>query len=336
MEIKSLTSFRAIIAIVIFLFHCKIHLGYTLDINYLDRFLLNGATFMTGFFVLSGFILAHVYRDENFASRVNIFNFYIKRFARVYPVYALSTITYLLIYHLEPLQLFRTAIIDIFLIQSFFKSMFLLANNGGTWSVSVEMFLYFLFPFFVILSNRSSKILYFAFPIGLIGSLSLIFEKSDYIYANPIFRISDFLFGIGFYFLVFHFKKISQYNFFHFLTISLIICVTIFLGGSEFSYMQGNFLLAPLFALWISLIFYSNSILYSSKFMEFFGRISYSFYLWQFISIGFGKFLVNHNLGFNLNVIILVIFILNIAIATISYILVEEKLRKYISGRFSG
>ena len=72
MKIKSLTSFRTIIAIVIFLFHCKIHLGYTLDINFLDRFLLNGATFMTGFFVLSGFILAHVYRDENFVSRVNV------------------------------------------------------------------------------------------------------------------------------------------------------------------------------------------------------------------------------------------------------------------------
>jgi peptidoglycan/LPS O-acetylase OafA/YrhL len=336
MNIKSLTAVRGILALVIFLFHCKIHLGYQLNINYLDRFLLNGATFMTGFFVLSGFVLAHAYKDINLTDRENIFNFYIKRIARIYPVYIISTIVYLFIYRLEPTQLFRTAINDFPLMQSFFKSTFLIANNDSTWSLSVEMFLYFLFPFLILLGNRSPKILIFAFILAAISSFNVSIEKNDYIYANPIFRISDFLFGMGFYFLVFHFKKLSQYNFFHFLAIALIICVTIFLGGSEFQYMQGNFLLAPLFALWISLIFYSNSILYNSKFMEFFGRISYSFYLWQFISIGFGKFLVSHNLGLNLNVIILVIFILNIAIATLSYILAEEKLRKYISERFSG
>jgi peptidoglycan/LPS O-acetylase OafA/YrhL len=336
MHIKSLTSFRAIIAIVIFLFHCKIHLSFSSSIPFLDKFLINGATFMTGFLVLSGFILAHVYSKTNFNSRENILNFYVKRFARIYPAYIISSAAFLILYHnFSYINIFRSIVNDIFLLQSFFKTMFLVANNGSTWSVSVEMFLYFLFPFFMILSNRSPKILLFALTLAAISSFNVSIEKSDYIYANPIFRISDFLFGIGFYFLVFHFKKLAQFNSIHFLTIALIICISIFSGGSDFQYMQGNFLLAPLFALWISLIFYSNSILYNSKFMEFLGRISYSFYLWQFISIEFGKFLVSLNSGFNLNVIIFGIFVCNLAIATVSYIFIEEKLRKYISGRFS-
>ena len=330
MNIKSLTTFRAIIASVIFLFHCKIHLGYQLNINYLDRFLLNGATFMTGFFVLSGFILTHVYKEENIDSRIKIFNFYIKRFARIYPVYIISTITYLLIYHLEPLQLFRTSIIDIFLIQSFFKSMFLIANNGGTWSLSVEMFLYFLFPFVVILSNQSSKVLYFALFISLITTLSLIFEQSDYIYANPIFRVSDFLFGVGFYFLAHHFKKLAQYTSIHLSMAALLIITSIFLGGADYQYMKGNFLIAPLFAFWISLIFHSKLLFYSSKIMVYLGTISYSFYLWHFISINLSQYFIEIYPQINLNIVVFATLIMNIACASLSYYFIEEKSRKYI------
>jgi peptidoglycan/LPS O-acetylase OafA/YrhL len=329
-NIKSLTTFRGIIALVIFLFHCKIHLSYQLNINYLDSFLLNGATFMTGFFVLSGFILAHVYKDTNLASRENIFNFYIKRFARIYPVYLISTIVYLLIYRLEPLQLFRATINDLLLMQSFFKSMFLIANNGGTWSLSVEMFLYFLFPFILILANRSPKILFFAILFTLLTTVNLYVENVDYIYANPIFRIPDFLFGIGFYFLVSHFKRLSHYASIHLLIIALLIVATIFLGGVDHQYMKGNFLIAPIFAFWISLIFHSKSSFYNSKIMIFLGVISYSFYLWQFISINLAKLYIDTYPHFNINLVVFATLFLNIALAFLSYYFIEEKSRRYI------
>lgn len=335
MHIKSLTTFRAIIALVIFLFHCKIHLGYQLNINYLDRFLLNGATFMTGFFVLSGFILAHVYKDVNLASRVNIFNFYIKRFARIYPVYVISTIVYLLIFRLEPMQLFRTAINDLLLMQSFFKSMFLIANNGGTWSLSVEMFLYFLFPFILILANRSPPILFFAILFSLLTTSNLYVENVDYIYANPIFRIPDFLFGIGFYFIASHFKRLSQCPSIHILIIALLIIATIFLGGADHQYMKGNFLIAPIFAFWISLIFHSKSSFYNSKIMIFLGVISYSFYLWQFISINLAKFCIDTYPQLNVNLIVFTTLFINIALAFLSYYFIEEKIRKFIVTKFT-
>jgi peptidoglycan/LPS O-acetylase OafA/YrhL len=96
--IVSLTSFRFITAFVVFLFHCQIHLGWKLNVKILDKFLYNGATFMTGFFVLSGFIMTHVYMNTDFTNQKNIFKFYLKRFAKIYPTYAISTIVYFAIF----------------------------------------------------------------------------------------------------------------------------------------------------------------------------------------------------------------------------------------------
>lgn len=91
-EVPSLTSFRFITAFVVFLFHCKIHLGYNTGIALLDKFLNNGAVFMTGFFVLSGYIMCYVYSTKDFRKKSEIYNFYLKRFARVYPVYFIATV----------------------------------------------------------------------------------------------------------------------------------------------------------------------------------------------------------------------------------------------------
>lgn len=59
--ITSLTSFRFITAFIVFLFHCKIHFNWDCGAKIIDKFLIKGATFMSGFFVLSGFIMSHVY-----------------------------------------------------------------------------------------------------------------------------------------------------------------------------------------------------------------------------------------------------------------------------------
>lgn len=92
--IPSLTSFRFITALVVFLFHCRIHLNWETGIDIFDRFINHGAVFMTGFFVLSGFIMAHVYAFTDFTKISNIRSFYLKRFAKIYPTYALTTIIY--------------------------------------------------------------------------------------------------------------------------------------------------------------------------------------------------------------------------------------------------
>jgi peptidoglycan/LPS O-acetylase OafA/YrhL len=119
--IKSLTSFRFITACIVFLFHCRVHFDWQVGSILVDKFFINGATFMTGFFVLSGFIMAHVYSNTDFTKRENVFNFYLKRFAKIYPTYAFATIVYFICYPVPEKQIYRTIANDLFLMQGFFR-----------------------------------------------------------------------------------------------------------------------------------------------------------------------------------------------------------------------
>lgn len=131
--IPSLTSFRFITALFVFLFHCKIHFGWTIGVSILDKFILNGAVFMTGFFVLSGFLMAHNYGTYDFSKRENIvyFSIFLHRFSIK--------------------DIIRMSFNDLTLVQGFFPTMFNMGINGGSWSLTVEIFLYFLFPYIILL-----------------------------------------------------------------------------------------------------------------------------------------------------------------------------------------
>lgn len=333
--ITSLTSFRFFTAFVVFLFHCRIHLGWATGVPFIDEFLWNGASFMTGFFVLSGFIMAHVYGPSDFTKRENIWVYYLKRFAKIYPTYLAATVVYFLFFHDYSLQqLSRVAVNDLFLVQGFFSSMFGVGINGGTWSLTVEMFLYFLFPFLILLSGKSEKILIFALVLSVIVSFNVTLEDSDYIYANPVFRISDFMFGMGFYFAKEKFKTLRFASGIHIAIVVLLIFFCVGLSGGP-QYMRGQFLVAPLFGLWIVMTYYSSATIYNHRVFEYLGLVSYSFYLWQFAAIELGKFWVKRAPEAPLHFIVLVLFVFNVLLASLSYHLIEEKLRRLILERFS-
>lgn len=128
--------------------------------NYFGRNLMHGAVMdVTLFFVLSGFIMMYTYvgRDKQLA--VSKRDFWIARFTRIYPVYALAlffTIPLLLIdlttnparMNLPDWEKWGIAAAVISLVQAWWP----LAGNAWNppaWSLSVEAFFYFLFPFFV-------------------------------------------------------------------------------------------------------------------------------------------------------------------------------------------
>ena len=229
--ITSLTSFRFITAFVVFLFHCQIHLDWEMGIRFLDKFLKHGAAFMTGFFVLSGYIMTHVYSKTDFSNRRNVGFYYLKRFAKIYPTYALSTIVYFAFFRDFTLdQHLRILVNDLFLVQGFFPSMFKLGINGGTWSLTVEMFLYLLFPLVLPLCGKSPRIAIAGTAIALIVSFNVNFENSDPLYSNPVFRLGDFLCGIGFYF---GFRNAGSRRF-HVLTVLLLFLACVYLGQAKY------------------------------------------------------------------------------------------------------
>jgi hypothetical protein len=69
--IRSLTSFRFITAFIIFLFHSRIHFDWKVGSKLIDKFFLNGATFMTGF--LNGFRTAEL--EKLLKNKNNFFDY---------------------------------------------------------------------------------------------------------------------------------------------------------------------------------------------------------------------------------------------------------------------
>lgn len=326
--INSLTSFRFITALVVFLFHCQIHLGWHLGVKFLDKFISNGATFMTGFFVLSGFIMALVYDKTDFSRRENILGYYKKRFAKIYPTYIIATLVYFVLFRdFSTIQYARVFINDTLLVQGFFPSMFPIGLNGGTWSLSVEMFLYFLFPFLILLSGKSKKILIAGLLLVLVVSFN---SKYDNLYSLPIYRLGDFLIGMGFYFLKDYRKYFNVYT--HVACIALLAIVCKKMGGN--SYVGGQFLIAPLFGFWVTSVYFSSSKFYDNKVFVYLGLISYSFYLWQFAALEFGKKFITAYPDISVSVVVVLTLLVNILLSAISYSLLEEKVRKYILNKY--
>ena len=325
--IDSLTSFRFITALVVFLFHCKIHLHMESI-----KFIGNGAVFMTGFFVLSGFIMVHVYQRWDFTERKNIFNFYLKRFAKIYPAYALATVVFFTFSHEQTYtgaEWLRIVVNDLFLVQGFFPSMFDLGLNGGTWSLTVEGFLYLMFPFLLIMSAKSPRILWAAVLVGVIVTLNVNFNRTDYYYATPVFRLADFMTGMGFYFL--KDKPIFKAGWFHILLLVLLFLATSYLGSKQF--MTAHLLVIMLFGAWVACVYHSKSVVYNNRVLVYLGLISYSFYLWQFWAIQFGKYLIeSHNTPAMLAAV--AAFAVNIVLSVLSYHLVEERARVYIVQKY--
>lgn len=326
--VDSLTSFRFLTALFVFLFHCRVTLPVKLPIELVDRFFINSATFMSGFFVLSGFILTYVYQNTDFVNRQSISSFYLKRVARIYPTYIISTIVYFVFFHDYSLAQFcRVILNDIPLIQAFFPTMFGIGINGGTWSLSVEFFLYFIFPFLMLLCGKSWHVLIVGIFLSIILSLNVTLDLTDRVYAHPIFRIPDFLCGIGFYFLS---GKLKYNSMLHFLTLILIFISTAWLGNPTYQYMQGQFILVPTFGLLVALVSQTKSKIYNNRILRYLGTISYSFYCWQFIALNAGKYLNKHFPEMNIFYIILIIFILNIVISSLSYHFIEKVFRRLI------
>jgi len=220
------------------------------------------------------------------------------------------------------------------MVQGFFPNIFAIGINGGTWSLTVEMFLYFLFPFLILLSAKSPKILFASFLAAAVTSFNVHADKSEYIYANPVIRLADFMCGMGFYFLKDKFKEIKFANLLHLVIVILLICACRKLGN-DYQYMGGQFAIVPLFGAWIAMVYHSKSKIYNNKILEYLGLISYSFYLWQFVAMELGKKLIKIYPDVSVHLIFLASFIINLAVSALSYHLIEERARKFVLAKFA-
>jgi peptidoglycan/LPS O-acetylase OafA/YrhL len=257
------------------------------------EYLFNQAYFgVSYFFILSGFVMIVAYGNSD---KIEFGDYIKRRFARIYPVYGLAIIillTYFIILH-RPIN-FIGLVLNIALVQSWIPGEALSFNSPG-WSLSVEMFFYFSFPFLFNLFykkyNLDKLILivstFFIFSqIVLHTLLYSTFYKGfpskshDLIFYFPLMHFSEFLIGniAGMLFL----KGPSSRNF-DFPIIGLIVLMVILLRF-QIGVNYHNGMLAFIFIPLITLLSSNSGVLtriFSMKVPVFLGEISYGIYILQ-------------------------------------------------------
>lgn len=201
-----LTFFRFAAALWILLFHLESRL--VLDPGWpLAVLIRNGAYAMSFFFVLSGAVLAYGYHD--LAIRENgVARFYLARFARVYPAYAVTHLVCLpwlaIAFPGEWMRWLFVNLTSALGIQAWFPHTYVGAN-AGTWSISCEFYFYALFPALLPLAQRLAApanfprtVIYLALAIGFVGLADFVFAGEGTFplyYISPALRLPEFFLG---------------------------------------------------------------------------------------------------------------------------------------------
>lgn len=194
-----LDIFRIISAATVFLFHQQLHLGCSY--GFLNEYILMGAIFMTGFYMLSGYVMYDVYAGTDLAQKQNRSYFYGKRMAGLLPLYYVAGAFYVLFLGKESWEQNLLLLpVELFGLQAMFPGLFFQSHNSGTWFLSCLMACYILFPFLQQLLQQMGYIQKFIIGAVIAGILllapfiALEFGTAD-IYANPFFRLIEFTIG---------------------------------------------------------------------------------------------------------------------------------------------
>ncbi len=145
-QLQSLTGLRGIAALAVVIFHVTYGIfGAATDTGWplIPR---RGYLAVDLFFILSGFVLAHVYGEE-FAQRLDgrrFGQFLWARLARIYPIHLLTLVILLLSYGQSSAYSGHAFVFNLLLLQGPWLQY---ANwNDPSWSISAEWHAYILFP----------------------------------------------------------------------------------------------------------------------------------------------------------------------------------------------
>ncbi len=210
--LSNLTPLRGIAALLTVIYHVDLMIGGGggMLLKFKDSLLLTRMYLMVDFFfILSGFIMCHVYGElfTNSIKGSDFKKFTIARFARVYPLHFVTlTYTILLFFITAKMGIPKNIILEVennnF---SIFTNIFLLHSMNlhnwfswvhASWSISVEWWAYMLFPFLVAPFSRLNtvgKIIVSA--LCFVGYLAIMFYLVPMVTISPV--LSKILGGEG-------------------------------------------------------------------------------------------------------------------------------------------
>lgn len=339
MNIPQLTFARFLAAFLILLFHFAKENVFPFDLPYLNKIVINGNFAVSFFFFLSGFVMILANFNKTFLDKRK---YYINRFARIYPIFFISTFLFLIIWVLSkhPLSV-QDSVISFLMVQSWIPGKENILNTPA-WSLGVELFFYLLFPFLFSFYKKYSfrKISVFVWLFFFLSQIFIntIINKSnhDFVFYNPIFHLNTFL--IGNWTAMYYIKNEEKFSCNNDLGwLFSVVLLLLFVIYNEYIVIHNGFLVMFFVPL---LLLYSGSngflvSLFKRKSYIFFGEISYSFYILQFpFFIPLNRFLIGKNINGSLNFYICTIFLLFVSI--LAYKLIEVPARRILNSTIYG
>lgn len=308
------------------------------------------------FFALSGFLITWLLLKENEKyGRVSLKGFYRRRMLRIFPAfyaYWIGLIFLLLLLNGKNL-LWPHAISAFFYVSNYYNAILGDPNTGfsHTWSLAIEEQFYLLWPFvFVLLRNDLKKMT--RFLVILIGAVWLhrlilyfIFDVNQaYFYASFDTRLDNLMVGCLFAVLLkrgalYPFWRLLCSNLFMMLFIAALYLCSMYSGQSLLPRYRDlvGFAIDPILIalLMVQLISFSNNSYVrwiESPLMRFLGRISYSLYLYQQITMDFAHKIFA---GQPMIVRFFAAVAVTVAVASFSYYVIERPFLKLKDSRSS-
>ncbi len=218
----ALTGLRFGLAALVVLYHVGVQQMAQAP-RWVAAIVSHGYLAVNAFYILSGFVLAHTYLDAEGRLRGGRKNFWVARFARIYPIYALTIVlgfSNRFQFGLKQPTGWEDALatITVFALAQAWIPAYALLINPAAWSLSAEAFFYFCFPVLSKVARDTTR-------RGLIRVIALCWMVSlappvlflliaghagpslagllgqDWVSAflqyNPLFHVSAFVMGIA-------------------------------------------------------------------------------------------------------------------------------------------
>ncbi|WAJ69470.1 acyltransferase family protein [Catenovulum adriaticum] len=295
-HIKGIDGLRALAVIAVILYHLS------------SNFLPGGFTGVDVFFVISGYVVASsLYNRKPSSTNEYFWDFYSRRFFRIYPALLFCLVTCCIVVVLFIPQFFVSRMINETALYAFFGvSNFSLAFNNDsyfspstdfnpfvhTWSLGVEEQFYLIYPFVMYfwLKQKYKNAIYFLFAASFIATIYYSLTHTNYAYYLLTSRLWEL--AAGAILLKWHVSLTGKNNLIKvsssaslYLGFLFILCGTIFSNKGQFPFpwallpVVGTGLVIN--ALVLGKPHNLISSLLASTSLQHLGKLSYSLYLWH-------------------------------------------------------
>ncbi len=302
--IESLTPMRGVAALWVMLFHIDVSIFYrdlgALVSRDMTGFFSKGYLWVDFFFLLSGFIIAHVYGEKlaspaTWAGKWSAIKQYLwARFSRLYPLHLFTLCVLILFASIVP-EFFPQVMDgswDVFFAWSVLHSHFLFTNAMGqhpllswnivSWSIGAEWWTYVFATIFIVALCKRKMIAVTAvmlLALGLLIALVLwLPEKNLDITYNYGFVRCFFEFVIGLCVYECYRQKIAQ----KWLRFDAVFVALMLLIAAIFHWRVFDVAVIPVFALLILAVSYNQTRVHhflNQPALQYLGKIYYSIYL---------------------------------------------------------